>query len=143
MKICIKCKKAKPLSGFYKHPQMKDGRLNKCKECSREDSTNHRNDNIDKIRGYDRERGKLSHRSKFSTKTTQRIRKQFPHIYKAQTIVNNTVRSGELVKPDICSACDKKGRQIEGHHDDYSKPLDIIWLCSACHKQLHRELKQV
>jgi hypothetical protein len=143
MKTCFKCKKEKPLSEFYKHPQMKDGYLNKCKPCAKEDATASRNKNIEKVREYDRQRGKLPHRIKFSTKTTKRLREQFPLKYKAQTAVNNAVRDGRLIKPVDCSACDKKGRQIEGHHDDYSKPLEVIWLCSPCHKQLHRDLRNI
>jgi hypothetical protein len=40
-KKCIKCGTIKPLYGFYKHPQLKDGHSNKCIECSKEYAKQH------------------------------------------------------------------------------------------------------
>lgn len=40
--------------------------------------------------------------------------------------------SGKLIKPELCARCSKPGR-IEGHHPDYSKPLEVEWLCKSCH----------
>ena len=55
-KICFKCGIMKPLEAFYKHPKMKDGHLNKCKDCAKEDVVSHRELNKDKIQEYDRNR---------------------------------------------------------------------------------------
>ena len=59
----------------------------------------------------------------------------------ANQLVNRAVRNGELVKPDHCSecGCNSSERRIEGHHEDYSKPLEVVWLCTECHGKRHRK----
>lgn len=61
-KTCTKCGLSKPIHDFYAHKKMKDGRLNKCKECAKIDARKNYADNIDKKREYDRRRSMLPHR---------------------------------------------------------------------------------
>ena len=47
------------------------------------------------------------------------------------------IKSGRLIRPATCSQCGGTTPQIEAHHTDYSKPLDVTWLCTYCHFQAH------
>jgi hypothetical protein len=58
----------------------------------------------------------------------------------ARSAVTHAVRSGVLTKPRHCQACGDSGR-LCGHHADYTRPLDVTWLCLPCHAELHRELR--
>ena len=55
---------------------------------------------------------------------------------RAHTTLHNAVRDGSIVKPGTCERCDVEKRVV-AHHEDYSKPLMIEWLCSPCHRQRH------
>jgi hypothetical protein len=46
------------------------------------------------------------------------------------------VRTGRIIKPTFCSHCKKSFVRIEGHHEDYPKPLEVEWLCTNCHLHL-------
>ena len=63
--------------------------------------------------------------------------KRNPEKTKAHRELSRAIRSKEVIKPDDCSRCGKLGR-IEAHHPDYSKPLEVIWLCRPCHGSEHR-----
>jgi len=131
MKKCFKCKISKNLNEFYIHKQMKDGHLNKCKECAKRDSTKHRLLNIEKIRAYDRYRGNRQKPTYMSD-----YRKKYPKKYSAHCKVNNAIRDNKLKKIDICEECQSK-YHVVAHHDDYNKPLSVRWLCQSCHRQWH------
>ena len=59
-------------------------------------------------------------------------RRNHPLQYKAQKAVHNAIRDGRLIRPGACSSCGVKCVP-EGHHEDHTKPLEVIWLCRACH----------
>jgi len=63
------------------------------------------------------------------------MRIKYPEKYKARWALQYAVRSGKVIKPKFCSSCGVEGK-IQGHHHDYSKPLDVIWLCKKCHEKV-------
>jgi hypothetical protein len=133
MKECMKCGESKPFSEFYKHKAMKDGFLNKCKSCARKDAIDNRNSKIDYYREYDRSRPRRG-----SVEATKRYRDENPVKYHAHSLINNLVRTRKIIKPSSCESCGSS-TGVEGHHDDYAKPLEVRWLCSVCHKKWHKE----
>ena len=139
-KECFKCNTVKPLTEFYKHSMMADGHLNKCKECTKNDSTNNRNQNLEKVRAYDRERSKIPERIKANAEVNREWRAEDRRRVKAHNAVSRAIKSGELIRIP-CIRCGEK--KSLAHHEDYDKPLEVMWLCQPCHKQRHKELKLI
>lgn len=152
MKVCRECKVEKPLSEFYVHKAMLDGHLNKCKECVKQRVKNKRGE---KEREYDKKRSSLPHRVKARkeyAKTEQGVqarkkaelsyRKRYPMKYAAHILFRNAVRDGKVARQVFCSECNSTVK-IEAHHDDYSKPFEVRWLCECCHKEWHRHNKPI
>jgi ribosomal protein S27AE len=137
-KECFKCKTIKPLEEFYKHPYMADGRVNKCKECNKNDVTSHRNKNIEKVRAYDRERNKIPERIKANVEVNRAWRAEDSRRVVAHSAVSRAIREGRLDR-NPCVRCGEA--KSVAHHEDYDKPLEVMWLCQPCHKQRHKELK--
>ena len=154
MKTCRTCNEKKPIEDYYKHKEMLDGRLHICKDCTRARIAKHRELNLERIRGYDRKRGRTEKRkgkNREYAKTDQGRKKAKEgrdrwmeangHKRKAHFAVSAAVKAGMLTRPEGCEKCGKGGR-IEGHHEDYSKPLSVLWLCSLCHRKEHLKYKR-
>jgi hypothetical protein len=138
MKQCFKCVEWKPISEFYKHKQMVDGHLGKCKDCTKRDVLANRLANIERIRESDRQRSKRPSSRARRAETVAAYYQKYPQRRKAHTAVHNAVRDRKLAKPVHCQVCGQVKR-LHGHHHDYSKPLDVIWACRLCHLQLDVE----
>lgn len=160
-KVCFKCGVEKPLSDFYKHSRMKDGHLNKCKECTKVDTKENRELNEDYYKEYDRNRPnhveriannrERNHKLKEEDYETWTLlnknrldnyRNKYPNKNKAHNAVNNAIRDGRLFKSEVCQCCGVKMDKLEGHHESYEEDqwLNVIWLCDKCHKTRHKEI---
>ncbi len=70
--------------------------------------------------------------------TSQKMAKIYPEKARARAQVAYWVRQGKLKKPIECPRCGSGERKIQAHHHDYSKPLDVRWLCTYCHADFHK-----
>ena len=67
---------------------------------------------------------------------------KYPEKVSARMLVSNALFSGKILKPDKCSICGETG-VIQGHHEDYSKPLEVIWACTLCHAKIHKTKRKL
>lgn len=98
-----------------------------CKECSRDYYYKHRKKRLKETKFFTSDKYK-----KFNRERVRKYYKRNPLKYKARYTVRNAIVSGKIIKPKICSVCGSNSK-IEAHHNDYRKPLEIIWLCKICH----------
>ena len=147
-KKCNKCGSTLNLSEFYKQSGMKDGLFGKCKTCTKRDVKENRESKADHYRAFERARAMLPHRvemrakyqaSEAGKKVINRVaaawRKRNPIKRKAQYTAGNALRAGLIVRKP-CEVCGKE--KAHAHHDDYSRPLDVRWLCTTHHAEWHR-----
>ena len=51
-------------------------------------------------------------------------------------MVSNAIRDGKLERGEECFFCGSDAN-LQAHHEDYSHPIDVVWLCPSCHGKLH------
>jgi hypothetical protein len=156
-KFCKSCGVEKSLSDFYSHPATKDGTSAKCKECTKVAVRSNRAKNIDHYKAFDKARGmspdRVAARKAYQAtaagqEAMRRARRRYqlkaPERRAAHVAFGNAVRDGRVIPWPVCAVPECCGKP-QGHHADYSLPLDVTWLCDHHHKETHklaRELKR-
>jgi hypothetical protein len=135
MKNCFKCGIDKPLGQFYPHPRMADGHLNKCKECTKKDAKEQYEAKPIARAEYEKRRNQTPHRKAKALEYQRTSRRRDPVKEKARRDLNRAVMEGRIV-PQSCEACGAT-IEVEAHHDDYTKSLDVRWLCFEHHRTHH------
>lgn len=107
-----------------------------CKTCFKEyvakrDRTRDRKVRREYFKLRERNDAKAKERAK---KRFKRYKEKYPERLKANSLLNYARRKG-IIKMQTCEKCSEK--RTHAHHDDYSKPLDVRWLCSVHHKEHH------
>jgi hypothetical protein len=60
------------------------------------------------------------------------------HLFQqAHRIYQKALKDGSLVRGTCCEDCGKTEMKIIGHHTDYAKPTEVVWLCESCHSLRH------
>jgi len=142
-KICTICGSLKSINDFYIAICNKDGHEKMCKECKKKKSKKHyievRPHKIAKMRAYNEVYEKTEHGKKKHRERADRMIAKYPDKHKARTALTNAVRLGKVVKQN-CQICNIN-ENLEAHHFDYSKPLQVVWLCRYHHKVIHGVIK--
>lgn len=149
-KICRKCGAEKQHTDFYNTDTS-------CKECRKERVRQNRKEKADYYRDYDAMRfqrdpwRRAANSSRAATPAGRERAKGYNKKWRennsdkraAHILLRSAVKRGDLIRPDKCTSCGsppygKKG--LHAHHWDYSKPLDVLWLCPKCHFEEHKRI---
>jgi hypothetical protein len=150
-KRCTRCKRLRHPGDYYTSTSGRGGLSSQCKECIIAVVRARREREPEKLAIYERARWEREERkaavkaslAKARVRDPERFARyqreyqaRFPERRKARMMVGNALKRGVLVR-SRCEVCDAPFAQA--HHDDYSKPLDVRWLCTTCHGLRHRK----
>ena len=136
-KTCRHCGQEKPRGMFPANRHLWDRLSSWCKVCHRESSVHYywygrkhpkRTDQEQRLhcRDYQRE---------------YKRRERQTEVGKARVLFNMAVMRGDIIRPRHCSQCGDPCVP-HGHHQNYSLPYEVVWVCRSDHYGLHRIMRQ-
>ena len=133
IKTCSKCGLEKHLYDFSVDHSVKSGRRSYCKRCQSLYNITHPHYNDPRIRKEYDERYQVKEDYKIKHREDARNhRLKYPEKTRARL-------AGQVLQKEPCEVC---GNPIaEAHHDDYSKPWEVRWLCKKHHEEVESGYK--
>jgi hypothetical protein len=145
--ICSDCQNLKRRSRL-EDPE----KLTRKREQEKKSYEKNRKKRIEKVKIYqqnlsdeDREKRMELRRAAFRNSQDQKQAKLFylQNVYDKKKIIanrklNDALRRENIIKPNRCQICNEE-KALDGHHADYEKPLEVIWVCRKCHMAIHKQ----
>lgn len=135
-KACARCGAVKPLDNFYAHASTPGALAKRCKQCARAATMESRAKNRDVILERQRiqQRNLSEEMRQRRNERGARYREIQPEKITAVNSLNLALRHGKITRYPcwVCGAT-----KVEAHHPDYSRPLDVVWLCPTHHRETH------
>ena len=134
MKTCSKCKCSKPESEFGKCSKVRNNLRSECRQCKNADDRRYRQSSegrttIKKNRQRQRKNG-----------TTKAWHEKYPLAQDAHRQIRTAIERESINRPDCCDRCHRAHSRLNAHHEDYSQPLLVEWLCPSCHVTTHKQV---
>lgn len=166
-KACTACRVVKPLAQFHASRKPRDGRRSKCSDCHCSEQRAWKESHLEEARARQRDaywrdpekyraasrtnraNGKGQSREYFKRYVAEHKEGRRNSVERwnaanrekraAHGVLWRAIRSGLVARSASCEACGSCGVRIEAHHEDYSVPLSVIWLCKRCHYRADRK----
>jgi hypothetical protein len=144
MKECSACGRRKDEAEFYVNKATSDGLTYRCRVCMSDYQKARREAlNASKPDGWKKKTEDMAAYMKawkeanpgYMTKAKRDWWNRNKDRQRVKDAVKYALKTGKLVKT-ACQVCGKV--EVEGHHPDYSRPLDVVWLCKEHHMEIHK-----
>ena len=136
MKRCPRCKEIKLPEAFCVDHSRPKGRGIVCKVCDANLKKEYYRKNAERIKKVTSAYAKTPKGKKIAIKKKLKQLELHPERSRAHMIVSNAIARGDIQRIPCIVCGDPKS---EGHHQDYSKPLDVLWLCILHHRVIEKK----
>lgn len=141
-KTCKCCKRSKPIGQFSRHRLSKDGHVHRCKACTAAAKEKPKGRTPEQSQ-REREQAAEPHRRVANRIAVQSWSERHPEAVAARRRLRQAVAKGHVTPAPCCQERDCSERKLDAHHANYSRELEVLWLCRQHHRQIHSGFRLV